>query len=99
MKTRVRVLIAVAALAVIAGMAAGVWMLVAEPLKQRRRLPDGSVVTLEAVTYGKNHSFDPKRWWEHALPSVSRMRSRTGGPVGVTARQTPRDALIAWVRH
>ena len=34
-------------------------------LRQRRRLPDGCLLTLEAVTYEKEHHWPPMEWMEN----------------------------------
>jgi len=44
------------------------WLLAREPSPlQRCSLPDGSVLTLEAVTYGRQHRFVGGPWWRRLL--------------------------------
>ena len=48
-------------------LAAGLWALAAASQGQVRRLPDGSTLTLEAVTYGKVRPWVHGTWWQKRL--------------------------------
>src|SRR5438128_1859986 len=62
------------------------------------RLPDGSELKLEAVTYGRQHRFVGGRWWRRLLmPLVpSSLQSLLGGAPPVD-RTTDSDTIVFWV--
>jgi hypothetical protein len=63
------VLLAAGALAVV--LAAGLWAVAASNFEQVLRLPDGSTLALEAVTYGNVHPFvHGSRWQKRLYPLV-----------------------------
>jgi hypothetical protein len=65
------------------------------PARQVRRLPDGSVLALEAVTYGKQHQFEPGlfrlSWLEDLLP-LPELKDR----FLVYRLTAKRDSLVFW---
>src|SRR5262249_13317470 len=67
---------------------------VQHPLNLAQRLPDGTVLRLEAVTYGKQHHFEsgPFRlaWLRRLFPWLARLISPSAD------NTTPRDALVVW---
>jgi hypothetical protein len=58
-----------------------VWALLQEPCVQRQRLPDGTVLLLKAVTYGKQARFVEGAWWQRLLPSLPPELERFGARV------------------
>jgi hypothetical protein len=62
-------------------------------------LPDGNVLTLEGVTYGKKHALPNGGWWEHLLMPLAPQRGALstrmsiGNHVSATA-----NALVFWTR-
>src|SRR5437667_12491883 len=50
--------------------AVGIGMLVVGTRRPAQGLPDGSLLTLEAVTYGKEHRYVHGEWWQKALYPV-----------------------------
>ena len=62
-------------------------------------LPDGSVVTLEKVTFGKNHVYTLEPEWRSALRArLPGFLSKFLGDPKFTARQTfPKDYLVIWL--
>src|SRR5436309_1327572 len=70
MKRRTRGLVGGGLLALLFLLGIGLWVLLGEPFRQERRLPDDSVVTLEGTSYGTQHAFDGRKWWEKAFPGL-----------------------------
>src|SRR5688572_27642590 len=61
-------------------LAAGLWALIQAGAGQVRRLPDGSLLRLEAVSYGRTQAYVHGTWWQKRLfPLVSpALRERSG---------------------
>src|SRR5687767_15085467 len=57
-------------LALIVVLGGGVWILGEDPRAPRQRLPDGTVLTLEGVTYGKQHSRPAGAWWKELAGKI-----------------------------
>jgi hypothetical protein len=83
--------------AVILGAAA--WLLIYEPPKATVRLPSGAVWTLEAVTYGRNHTWDRRRWWERLLPAKPPPTPRAAARAlpFTQSFNTAKDATVLWL--
>ena len=69
-------------------------------LRQQRTLPDGSILTLEKVTYGKQqHTFDfDTDWWtrfRRNLPRVFRQLAPRGGSSMTTSTGT--NGIVFWM--
>lgn len=84
--------LAALALAVVASLT-----LLARPKGQVRRLPDGTHVTLQSVTYGSEHSFDPRPWWGRLLnrPTVILNNPPITRPTVVL----PPGSVVFWADH
>src|SRR3954454_23564940 len=86
-----RALFWISAVALVAALAAGCVLLAQRPPPLASgRLPDGSVLSLEAVTYGKSHrAFEGARWLRLAAavlpPSLA---ERLGSPVLTETTET-----------
>jgi hypothetical protein len=88
------VLTLVSVVALVAVLGVGVWLLSREPPSQARRLPDGALLELKQVTYGKRHRFREQRLWQQLfaplLPPAFQGKE-------VMRMGTPReDALVCW---
>jgi hypothetical protein len=77
----------------VALLAAGLWALTRELPAPSRRLPDGSILALKAVDYGKSHPLVEQRVWQKLLQPVLpiSLRSQEIIPMG-----TPADRLVLW---
>jgi len=58
-------------------------------------LPDGSLLTLEAVTYGKQHRYIHGKWWQKALYPVLPSSIKAQLPVDSVTSDSP-DTLVFW---
>ena len=71
------------------------------PTRHSVSLPDGTVIRLEAVTYGKVHKFSTAKPWQNWLRQHAPFARRflpTGN--GITSSTTTQnDALVFWVSH
>jgi hypothetical protein len=79
-------------------LAAGLWALVSEPWVQKQRLPNGTVLRLEAVTYG-SHDIPRRSWWRRLLEP---RRPPSGGPVLQTLPGSPwhsPNGIVFWLSH
>jgi hypothetical protein len=98
---RTRWVIWLAGAALGAMLAAGMWVLWQDPFTQRVRLPDGSVLILRGVTYGKQHRLLYRDWrrelLSHLMPPFGR---QSGVPMvpGVVTADTP-NAVVFWVEE
>ncbi len=78
----------------------------AQPHGRSFTLSDGTVLTLEHVSFGKQHRFDGRRWWERWLSRSPaswqrRLRTATTPPVAMTrvmTHSTTNDTLVLWFR-
>src|SRR5688500_8901580 len=87
----VRHVLALGILAAVVG-GAGLWVAAQEPARQRVVLSDGSVLTVDGYTYGKEHRWDERPWWGRLLPTPR------GALSPVKIWQTPDDTLAMWLR-
>lgn len=76
----------------LAGIGAGVWLLLAEPFLPRQRLPDGSRLTLRGVTFGTTHEIEWRGWLTRLLPEPSGLLVARPGTFS-----TPRSSVVLWV--
>jgi hypothetical protein len=92
---RSRALLLLSVVTSIAALIVGVWALAQDPFTQRLRLPDGSLLSLEAVTYGSKHEFVYRTWLQKLLlltpPPVGPSRNAFSSPPIV-----PPSALVLW---
>jgi hypothetical protein len=89
------VLILVSATVLVLAIAAGVWALVQEPPTRSLRLPDGSVLTLKDVSYGKKHPLLERRLWQKLLCRALPLALQGKEVMGIG---TPADRLVFWFR-
>src|SRR5438067_976257 len=66
-----------------------------EPSGPRQVLPDGTVVELCAVTYGKHHEFFAGNWWQR---TVGRLLAEDGPIIGVVNTGARTRVLIRAMR-
>ena len=92
-KTTLFGLILVLVMAVVIG---GVWMLVRQTLVQRQVLPDGTVVALKGVTFGRQHRLATGTLWQQLAGRLlpSDLARRFGIPV--LTYVTTNDSLMVW---
>src|SRR6266511_3888821 len=76
----------------------GVGALVGGNRKPERRLPDSSLLTLEAVTYGKEHRFVHGSWWQKLLAPVLPASIKNQLRVDTLTSDSP-DTLVLWTRR
>lgn len=94
-RPRLWVVLACLAAALIVGLVAGAVVWLGQSRKPHQRLPDGTEVVLEAVTYGRSHDFDARTWWERFL---TRPPIRPTGFVNHSPSfTTPRNSLSFWL--
>ena len=93
---RSRLVGAIAAALLIGILVYAVWELSRERRIQPQRLPDGSVVSLVAVTYGRQHSCTVGSGWQRLANSLFPNRKLWGGRSFYQV--TPQDRLMAWWR-
>ncbi len=84
------ILVALVALAVLA-----------RPRGRSFTLPDGTVLTLEHVSFGKQHYYDGRRWWERWLPRLPALWQRTlriapSSASPAMTRSTTNETLVLW---
>jgi hypothetical protein len=78
---------------------AAVALLIALPQKPTRRLRDGSVITLEAVTYGKEHHYAQESGWRRLLePIIPGLKPSVDALVGPVISPNART-LVFWTRR
>ena len=68
--------------------------------RQQRTLPDGSILILESVTYGRNHNFYfDGSWWARLRRSLPRpLRNIAPGPMNMTSTGTRRpNGIVLWI--
>jgi hypothetical protein len=82
----------------IVAVAIGFAMLAAGTEKPSRRLPDGSLLTLEAVTYGKEHRFVEGNWWQKLFYSFLPTQVQNSIPVHTYTGSSDR-LLVFWTRR
>jgi hypothetical protein len=77
---------------------AGFWEATQALFSQRRWLPGGTVLSLEAVTYGERHRFVYRDWWQKLLYPIlpPSFRQRSGCPVQSLSSTAP-NALVLWI--
>src|SRR5688572_25729752 len=75
----------------------GVWMSFREEADQRHALPDGSIVTLRGVTYGKRHRMADASGWQRMAGRIlpEKFARRLGIPV--IGHFTTNDAAVVWL--
>src|SRR5438128_988370 len=91
-----RLTLVLACLLVIA-LGAGAWAVLQDPFTQTCRLPDGTLLRLEAVTYGTQHQFLLGPWWQRVLQPVLPPERQ---PRLITSPQNSyyrRPALVFWI--
>jgi hypothetical protein len=88
------------AAALIAGLAIGAWFLPQAFRMPARRLPDGSVLTLEAVTYGKEHRLIEGEWWQKLFAPVlpARLRPHPNRWTDLYVADHP-NTLVLWTHQ
>jgi len=67
--------------------------------KETRLLPDGSVLTLEAVTYGTRHRFIAGTWLQQLLHAVLPARHKQHSGCLVKVYDTGENKLVLWTTH
>jgi hypothetical protein len=87
------VLIPVSVLALLALLAAGIWVLAQEPPSPSLRLPGGAVLRLKGMEYGKRYAFTERKLWQQLFGPIL--------PPSLQGREiirgsSPREALTLW---
>jgi len=96
MKRRSRLLLAFALCLLSLLLGAGALFLAGEEPRPAQRLPDGSLLVLEGVTYGKQHTLALGPRWGKLLFALTSGRQTFG--VRTFGSSTANDTLIVWVR-
>lgn len=75
----------------------GLWVLIARPFLQRQAMPDGSVMTLESLTEGREHAFFKVQGWGAVLGAVlpPAAQQRFGGQR--IRHVSEREAVVFWI--
>ncbi len=87
-------------LLLIAAIGGGVWYLKRPRSVQTWRLPDGSEVSLAAVTYGQKHRVRYDDRWQDVLSPLlpDKVQSRFGSRVAMHTSSAP-NAVVVWIWH
>src|SRR5690349_18433356 len=99
MQKRSRSLTLPASAAIAGVLVAAGWLLAREPSPlQRCSLPDGSVLKLEAVTYGRQHRFVGGSWWRRLLTPLlpAPLKGIVAGDDPAELK-TDSDTIVFWV--
>jgi hypothetical protein len=98
--SRKRIILVAGAALALATLAVTVWQFTSAPQLQRFVLPDGSVLTLHGVTYGREHRLAVGgQAWQRALgPYLPETLARRLN-VSVARRITTNDALVVWLEQ
>src|SRR3712207_3291290 len=97
MTGRLWLFVTLAVVAVVGAVGAGLWVLVETPFAPQRRFADGSVMTLAAVTHGKQHRFVRGTGWQRLLYSLlpPGQKHRSGASV-ITHTSKTDQAMVFW---
>lgn len=82
--------------ALAAALALCVWGAALALKRPRVRLPDGSVLTYQEMTYGLTHRWLPKSWWQRLLGPLAPVGKGTAYPTYFYRQPNEKPYLVAW---
>ncbi len=85
--------------AFVAVVGAALWAALADPLAPRQHFPDGSVMTVEAVTWGRSHAFTNARAGGRLLAPAAPEGLRRAAGVRTIFHDTERPSAVFWIRR